>query len=226
MGPEKTSDAEGNLPAPRLVVPDERMVVTRNQLDPSLLPRARAGDKDAFERLVAPHLDRLFRLVHALVGNDADAADITQEAIIKAYRAIGGFRGDADLFTWLARIARNACYDEVKRAARRHEEPVEDLPEVASERSLERQSEQAELVQLVHGAIATLSDKLRDPLVLYDIEGYSYEEIAGIMGLNLGTVKSRLNRAREALRVQLLAHQERLSGYLPAAAHRSQELER
>ncbi|MBM3268838.1 MAG: sigma-70 family RNA polymerase sigma factor [Candidatus Sericytochromatia bacterium] len=178
-----------------------------------LIRRAQAGDKSAYEALVGPYLDRFYGLAYQLMRNQDDASDVVQEALIKAYRSIGSFRGEADFLTWVTRILRNTVLDELKRAVRRHEEAVETLPE-SLDRSLENKAEQKELKEIVHTAIDQLSPKLKEPLVMYDIEGYAYEEISQILGLNIGTVKSRLNRARESLRQKLVSQRNRLTGWI------------
>jgi RNA polymerase sigma-70 factor (ECF subfamily) len=180
---------------------------------PDLLRRAQAGDKAAFERLISPNMNRFYGLAYQIMGNAEDAADVTQDAMIKAYRALGTYRGDAELFSWIARIIRNTALDELKRAVRKHEDPVDVIPETPVH-TLERKAEESELQQLMGEALDGLSTKLRDPLIMYDIEGYSYEEIAGILEINIGTVKSRLNRARESLKTKLFAMRHKLSGYL------------
>jgi RNA polymerase sigma-70 factor (ECF subfamily) len=198
---------------PRAVLPTKgsRLANSPEQLE--LLRRAQSGDKAAFERLIAPYMNRFYGLAYQMMGNAEDAADVLQDAMIKAYRALGSFRGDAEVFTWIARIIRNAALDDLKRAVRKHEDPVDVLPETPVH-TLERQAEATELQQLMGEAIDGLSLKLRDPLVMYDIEGYSYEEIAGILDINIGTVKSRLNRARESLKTKLFSMRHKLSGYL------------
>jgi RNA polymerase sigma-70 factor (ECF subfamily) len=178
-----------------------------------LLRRARTGDKAAFERLIAPHLDRFYAIAYQLMGNRDDASDVVQEAMIKAYRSLATYRSEAGFATWTARIVRNCALDELKRAVRKHEEATEILPEAMGP-SLDQPTEARELQAIMTEAIETLSDKLRDPLVLYDIEGYSYDEIASLLEINLGTVKSRLNRARETLRQRLSSQMARLAGYL------------
>ena len=179
-----------------------------------LLKRARGGDKTAFESLVSSGLERFYGLAYQMMGNSDDASDVLQEAMIKAYRAIGSFRQEADFMTWFGRIIRNTALDELKKASRKHEEATDILPETLGP-GLEGLTEQKELQEILGKAIATLSDKLREPLILYDIEGFSYEEIAGLLEINQGTVKSRLNRAREALRQQLRTQFSKLAGYLP-----------
>jgi RNA polymerase sigma-70 factor (ECF subfamily) len=179
-----------------------------------LLRSAQKGNKAAFEKLITPHLPKLYNLAYHLVQHRDDAADAVQDTVIKAYRSIHGFREEADLGTWLSRILRNTILDEVKRAVRRHEEATEVLPERA-EHITEPGMEKRELRDLMLAFINELSDKLREPVVLYDLEGFSYEEIAEILDINIGTVKSRLSRGRMALREKILAHPEKLSGYLP-----------
>lgn len=179
-----------------------------------LLRAAQKGNKAAFEKLITPHLSKLYNLAYHLVQHRDDAADAVQDTAIKAFRSLGGFREEADLGTWLSRILRNTILDEVKRAVRRHEEATDVLPERAvhiTEPKMERQ----ELRDLMLGFIHELSDKLREPVILYDLEGFSYEEIAEILEINVGTVKSRLSRGRMALRDKILAKPDRLTGYLP-----------
>lgn len=181
----------------------------------ALLRAAQGGDKAAFEKLLSPHLPKLYNLAYHLVQHRDDAQDAVQETAIKAFRSLKGFREEANFSTWLARILRNTILDEVKRAVRRHEEATDVLPERA-EHVTEPGLEQRELRDLMMGFLGQLSDKLREPVILYDLDGYSYEEIAGILEINVGTVKSRLNRGRTALRDKILAHPGRLAGYMPA----------
>lgn len=180
-----------------------------------LLRAAQKGNKQAFERLLAPYLPKLYNLAYHLIQHRDDAADAVQETAIKAYRSLGGFREEADLGTWLSRILRNTILDDVKRAVRRHEEATEVLPERA-EHITEPRAEQKELRDLMLGFINKLSDKLREPVILYDLDGYSYEEISEILDINIGTVKSRLSRGRMALREQIMASPGKLTEYLPA----------
>jgi len=199
--------------APREVPPTKGSRLANGTEQQELLRRAQAGDKAAFERLISPHMNRFYGLAYQMMGNAEDAADVTQDAMIKAYRALGTYRGDAEVFTWIARIIRNTALDELKRAVRKHEDPVDVIPETPVH-TLERRAEENELQHLMGEAIDGLSTKLRDPLIMYDIEGYSYEEIATILEINIGTVKSRLNRARESLKTKLFSMRHKLSGYL------------
>lgn len=180
----------------------------------ALLRAAQQGDKAAFEKLISPHLSKLYNLAYHLIQHRDDAADAVQDTVIKAYRSLSGFREEADLSTWLSRILRNTILDEVKRAVRRHEEATETLPE-RSEHVTEPGMERQELKGVMLELLSELSEKLREPVILYDLDGYSYEEIARILDINLGTVKSRLNRGRLALRDKIMAQPGRLAGYLP-----------
>lgn len=179
-----------------------------------LLRAAQKGNKAAFEKLIAPYLPKLYGLAYHLVPHHEDAADAVQDTAIKAFRSISGFREEANLGTWLSRILRNTILDEVKRAVRRHEEATEELPE-SSAHTTEPGAERRELREIILSLLGELSDKLREPVILYDLDGYSYEEIASILDINVGTVKSRLNRGRTALRERILANPDRLGDHLP-----------
>lgn len=179
-----------------------------------LLRSAQKGNKAAFEKLIAPHLPKLYNLAYHLVQHRDDAADAVQDTVIKAFRSLQGFREEADFGTWLSRILRNTILDEVKRAVRRHEEATDVLPE-RGEHITEPGMEAQELREVMLAFIRELSDKLREPVILYDLEGFSYEEISEILDINIGTVKSRLSRGRMALREKILASPGKLTGYLP-----------
>lgn len=179
-----------------------------------LVERARAGDMAAFESLVAHYERKVLNMAYRRIGSYEDACDIAQEAFVRAYTRLGEFRGDASFSTWLYRIVHNACMDEIRRRKRQTitslDQPMEaddgemfrqlkDEEGVGPEQALERRELQAE----VQRAIARLEDHFRVVLVMRDIQGLSYNEIADVLGENLGTVKSRLNRARNALKEQL-----------------------
>lgn len=179
-----------------------------------LVERARAGDMEAFASLVAHYERKVFNMAYRLTNHYEDASDIAQEAFVRVYTRLGEFRGDSSFSTWLYRIVQNACMDEIRRRKRQTimslDQPVEaddgemfrqlkDEEGDGPEEALERRELQAE----VQRAISRLDDHFRTVLVMRDIQGLSYNEIADILGENLGTVKSRLNRARNALKEQL-----------------------
>ncbi len=177
-----------------------------------LVRRAQKGDKAAFEQLVTLYQDRIYGLSYHLTGNHADAQDLAQEAFVKAYYALKGFRNEADFGTWLHRISVNVWIN-VKRKQRpvvSLDEPVNthDGGEVqrelaAAAETPEEAAERRETRDMVRGALMELSAEHRAVLVLREIQGYSYDEIAEILDCSLGTVKSRISRARRALREQL-----------------------
>lgn len=184
----------------------------------SLIRAAQRGNLDAFNELVLTYQHRVYNLAYRILGDPASAADATQEALIAAYRKIATFRGGS-FPSWLLRIVANRCYDELRRQKRRPVTPWEEFGDVDEEanpalingsQSPEQRVEQAELARLLQAAIATLPADQRVVLVLSDVEGMAYTEIAQAIGIPVGTVKSRLARARARLRDLLQAQGELL----------------
>ena len=178
----------------------------------ALLDQCRRGNAGAFERLVALYENKVYNLAFRMVGNYEDASDIAQEAFLKVYTSLDQFRGESSFSTWLYRVVSNACLDELRRRAR-HRAISIDTP-VSAEDPSTRQIpsgdpepghaiERAEVRTAVQQGIMELPDDHRIILVLRDIHGLSYEEIAQVLDMPLGTVKSRLNRARLGLRDRL-----------------------
>ncbi len=157
---------------------------------PQVVAKARRGDPAAFESLVRAYQGDVWRLCVHLLGNPAMADDVTQDAFVRAYRFLHRFRGDAKFSTWLFSIARNCALDEIRRNQRRRR--VAEIVEAQPERAPVR----AELGIEVREVVTSLPLELREPLVLIDILGQSYAEVAETMGIPLGTVKSRVHRAR------------------------------
>lgn len=165
-----------------------------------------AGDRNAFGPIVEANQDHVYRLVLRLTGNEQDAMDVTQEAFWKAYRELGSFRGDCRLGVWLYRIAYNKALDFLRSRQRR---PTVSLEADTEDGDTETMAipdarydpaaiyEQKELAESLREAMASLSPEHRTILELRELGGLSYEEIGTQLGLNPGTVKSRLNRARE-----------------------------
>lgn len=188
--------------------------------EPALLERCRRQDADAFGKLVDAYQNRLFGFVRRMVADPEEAADVVQETFIRAFQAIHRFDGRSSLRTWLFRIAYNLCVDRSRRADRLpaeyrldtayEEEETIDVPD--SRWDPEGVVLDEELMTLLEAAIGTMSDKLRSVLLLHDKDDLSYEEIAGVLGLPLGTVKSRLFLARAHL-------QSALGAYLRGEAH-------
>ncbi len=178
----------------------------------------RAGSQDAFVCLLAAYQNPVFNLVSHIVENAADASDVLQEVFVKVFKGIKGFNGDSSLKTWIYRIAVHEASNHRRGWVRRHwREPVSvddtESPSAAaasqaasSERDPYQVLEQAEREVVVKQALASLAPPYRTVLVLREIEGLPYEEIAQVLGLAVGTVKSRLMRGRELLRRKLAGY--------------------
>jgi len=190
-------------------------VEVRGQQVEALVERSRRGDTQAFDQLVGFYKDRVCNYVARMVHDPVEAEDIAQEAFVKAYRNLPSFRGASSFQTWLYRIASNLTIDAVRRRRRRDNTFSLDAPVDSEEGQMARELEDtslpgpvgdletAELQGQVHEAIQQLSPKLRSVVVLYELQGLSYEEIAEILGCPLGTVKSRLFNARMELKGKL-----------------------
>jgi RNA polymerase sigma-70 factor (ECF subfamily) len=184
--------------------------------DAALIRAYHEGDKTAFDRLVLKHKDRLFNLCYRLLGDYEEANDSAQETFIKVYRSLKEFRFESAFSTWLYRIAVNTCKNKLKSSAYRQKRKMVPLDNpISANRSSpsreihdESQSpatelEKKERMRLIQEAINKLPAEQKEVVTLRDIEGFSYEEVAEITGFNLGTVKSRLARARLDLRKKL-----------------------
>lgn len=187
---------------------------------------ARAGDRGAYGVVVRVYQDRLFNAVFRLVGNREDAAEITQEAFTRGLEKLSEFRGDSGPYTWLFRIAMNAAVSRIRRSSRRRTMSLEalDRPDSGAGSAHGRfadsisgqetaPSEAAEMSE-EHNAVIAALDELdaehRALLVMRDLEGFDYRQMADVLGLPLGTLKSRLFRARMALRELLEPHFKRI----------------
>ncbi|MEA2519765.1 MAG: hypothetical protein QOF49_1845 [Chloroflexota bacterium] len=182
-----------------------------------LLERARSGDLDAFNDLVVCYQDLLFSLVVRMVPDRDQASDCVQEAFFSAFRNLAAFRGGS-VKSWLQRICVNAAMD-IQRARKRR--PVQPYPELDDESWQPPAGKEADPVttaltterhRALNDALATITDDQRAAIVLFDIEGYDYAEIAELTGVSLGTVKSRIHRGRLALRDRLEGRMELFRG--------------
>lgn len=180
-----------------------------------LVSKAKKNDILAFEKLVQIYQNRVYSICLQFSGNRDDAQDLAQEAFIRAYRAMESFRNEADFGTWLHRITVNVCLNSRRKNGGRQivslDEPYqgEDGGEIRHEVASEegnplRALEEKEFHTLVQTALKSLSDVHRKVLVLREIEGYSYEEVSKMLDCTLGTVKSRLSRAREVMRRKMI----------------------
>ena len=189
----------------------------------TLISAAQRGDLEAFNQLVLQYQDFLFRIAMNILGDEDTAGDATQQALLSAFRNLKTFRGGS-LRSWLSRITVNACYDELRRNARAKDVPLqvydqdgEELEPAAwladPEPSPEEKVEQSDLVDAIRISLEALPEHYRLVAQLVDVEGLSYEEAADVLNLPTGTIKSRLARARDALRASL----QRYPDLLPAA---------
>ena len=185
-----------------------------------LVRAAAGGDEEASARLVALHEKKVYNLALRMCGNPEDAWDTAQEAFLSAWRGLPSFRGEAGFSTWLYRLTSNAAIDLLRRTKRqRGESSLDDealgIDAVDRTPSPQERAEESELRGAVTAGLARLSDSHRQALVLREVQELSYEEIAQVLEVDLGTVKSRISRARSALR-KILQESGNLSGYLPS----------
>lgn len=183
------------------------------EVDQQLVERAQRGDKHAFELLVAKYQRRLARLISRFVRDAAEVEDVTQEAFIKAYRALPAFRGESAFYTWLYRIGINTAKNYLVALGRRPSTSsmieTEDSDEFEAVDLLqdmntpENELMSKEVVGVVNDTLQKLPEDLRTALTLREIEGLSYEEIAEVMNCPIGTVRSRIFRARETIAANL-----------------------
>ena len=174
-----------------------------------LVRAATGGDEDAFAQLVALHEKKVYNLALRMCGDPEDAWDAAQEAFLSAWRGLPSFRGEAGFSTWLYRLTSNAAIDLLRRNRRqRGEASLDDenlgIDAVDRAPSPQEQAEAAELRGAVTAGLFRLSDAHRQALILREVQGLSYEEIAAALAVDMGTVKSRINRGRKKLRIFLL----------------------
>lgn len=186
--------------------------MSARESDQQLVERVQRGDKHAFDLLVSKYQQRILNLVGRFVRNPSDAMDVTQEAFLKAYRALPKFRGDSAFYTWMYRIAVNTAKNYLAVQSRRPMEADQDYDEIEQIDSSGVLRDQAtpehmllrdEIQDTVIRAIEELPEDLRTAIMLREVEGLSYEDIAAVMECPIGTVRSRIFRAREAIDKQL-----------------------
>jgi RNA polymerase sigma-70 factor (ECF subfamily) len=183
--------------------------------DEQLVKRSLQGDNEAFEELVVKYQSKIYALSYRYMGNEEDAYDMAQESFIKAFRSLRSFKGDSSFGTWLYRVATNVCLDELRRRKRRIvslslDEPLatrdgdeveKDIADTAPTADIIY--EQKELSNYIQEVLNSMKPDHKTTIILRDIMELTYEEIAQVLNCNVGTVKSRLSRARDALRKKL-----------------------
>ena len=206
-------------PAPTKAVQDraahDRDLQLQHARDRALVEQALAGNLEAFNQLVTLYQDYLFALVVRVVNDRDSAQDAVQEAFFSCYRNLSRFRGDS-FRSWLTRIALNAATDILRYRKRRPADPFPEWeddtwqPPAGEEENPERQSMRRQAARTLASAMAQITGDQRTAILLYDVEGYDYQEIADMTGVSLGTVKSRIHRGRLALRELLEPEMELL----------------
>jgi RNA polymerase sigma-70 factor (ECF subfamily) len=192
-----------------------------SELDGTLIRRLRGRDERAFRELVEAERDRVYNITFRMLGNRAEAEDVAQEVFISVFKTIDSFREESKLSTWLYRVTVNHCKNRIKYLARRHDRDRDELDERSHSQETngavlgpprhaqpDRALAGVQMEQLLSEAIAELEEDHRVVVILRDVEDLSIEEICEITGLPDGTVKSRLHRARLALRKRLQKHVE------------------
>ncbi len=187
--------------------------MSEREVDQQLVERAQRGEKHAFELLVAKYQRRLARLISRIVRDPSEVEDVVQEAFIKAYRALPQFRGDAAFYTWLYRIgvntAKNYLVSQGRRAPTSTEKDAEeaetfdDADKLRDINTPESMLMSRQVAATVNSAMDKLPEELRTAITLREVEGMSYDDIAEFMNCPIGTVRSRIFRAREAIAVEL-----------------------
>lgn len=183
-----------------------------NELDSALVERVQNGDRRAFDLLVRKYQHKVIGLISRYVNNYAECEDVAQEAFVRAWRAIGSFRGDSQFYTWMYKIAVNTAKNHLVAMGRRP--PMDDIAAedavflTGAERMQEGATPERELLRqeierTVFDTVQALPEELRTAITLREVDGLSYEEIAEAMGCPIGTVRSRIFRAREAIDQQL-----------------------
>lgn len=188
----------------------------------TLIAKSQQGDVEAFGELVSIYEKQVYTIAYRFMGNPEDASDLTQEAFVRAFRAISRFRGEASFKTWIYHIVANVCRDELRKRKKQAVVSL-DAPIVTDDGYIAREQEDwslapervyesIELQETIQELLNQLIPEYRQVLVLRELQGFTYEEIANILGCSLGTVKSRINRARKALRDLIAANKELFQG--------------
>ncbi len=189
-----------------------------NDQEKALISKVKRGDVDAFEQLFEGYYKKVYNIALRMIGNHDDACELAQEVFIRIYRSIGGFKEESQLSTWIYRIATNVCLDELRRRKNRKIVSMDEdikLEDNQLKRQLEDHkptpdiiAERNETREAIKEAILQLPEHHRTMIIMRDIQGLSYDDIAKILQTPEGTVKSRINRARQALKKLLVNNKE------------------
>lgn len=184
-----------------------------SDLEKLLIKKSQSGDIESFELLISSYDKRAYNIAYRVMGNEEDAKDMAQEALLRVFRSLKDFKGQAAFSTWLYRIVTNVCLDELRRRKNEkyvsmdstiHTDSGEQYRELCAEKETpESIYEKIEQRELIKNAISGMREDYRSVIVLRDVQGFSYGEISEMLDCSLGTVKSRINRARAMLREKL-----------------------
>jgi len=183
-----------------------------------LIERASGGDASAFNQLMAAHERRMYAVALRMCANREDAQDCLQEAMLRVFRAISGFKGQSSFSTWVYRVTMNTCLDELRKKKNRQNTSLDNLLDQGwspsdGENGPEKHALQSETRRQLSAAIQELPEDMRAAVVLRDVHGLAYDEIADALQTNVGTIKSRISRGREKLREKLSKNKELLNLY-------------
>jgi len=192
--------------------------VKRQMNEEKLIQKAIDGDAQAFNELMAAHERRMYAVALKTCANREDAQDCLQEAMLRIYRSISSFKGQSSFSTWVYRITMNTCLDELRRRKNRPNTSLDNLLESGWSPSDDRDGPEKYAIRMLKQKklmqfIDELPEDMRSAVVLRDIEGYAYEDIAEQLKANVGTIKSRISRGREKLREKILSHPELFDKY-------------
>lgn len=178
-----------------------------------LLRKSQSGDTDAFEELIGNYEKKAYNIAYCIMGNEADAKDMTQEAFIRIYRSIAGFKGQSAFSTWMYRLVTNTCMDELQKRSKEKlvsidETPIETIQYAHLRNTLyscqsEEEYVRLEQIQTIWSAINELREEYRVAIVLRDVQGFSYDEISVILGCSMNNVKTWSSRGRSLLKDKL-----------------------
>ena len=178
-----------------------------------LIERASGGDPQAFNRLMELHERRMYAVALRMCANREDAQDCLQEAMLRVFRAIGSFKGQSSFSTWVYRVTMNTCLDELRKKKNKQNTSLDNLLDQGyspsdGENVPEKEAIRNETRRQISGAIQELPEDMRAAVVLRDVHGLAYDEIADALNTNVGTIKSRISRGREKLREKLSKNKE------------------
>lgn len=173
-----------------------------------LISRAMQGDASAFNELLGMQEKRMYAVCLRMCANPEDAQDCLQESMLRIFRSISGFKGQSSFSTWVYRVTMNTCLDELRKKKNKPTTSLDGLLDTGWSPSDDLDTPEHHTItgqkrSAIHSAIAELPEDMRSAVVLRDIEGFSYDEISGMLGINVGTIKSRISRGREKLREKI-----------------------